>query len=138
MRKLWAPLFAVLAGLSSGCDNFALFVSAPIPDTGLPPAAPPPRSIVLGDLVHGTFIVPETCFDLQAPRSGTLFIRITWDRRHGDLDLAFLSSVFSTTTSHDASVTGTLHVAQGQRYRITVVGDQGPVPFTLTTSIEAT
>src|SRR5688572_30898757 len=136
MRKLWAPLFVVLAGLSSGCDNFALFVSAPIPDTGLPPAAPPPRSIVLGDVVHGTFIVPETCFDLQAPRSGTLFIRITWDRRHGDLDLAFLSSVFSTT-SHDASVTGTLHVAQGQRYRISVVANHGPIPSTLATSLKS-
>lgn len=135
MRKLWAPLFVVLAGLLSGCDNFALFVSAPIPDTGLPPAAPPPRSIVLGDVVHGTFIVPEICFDVQAPRSGTLFIRITWDRRHGDLELALLSTVMSTT-SHDASVTGTLHVAQGQRYRITVVGDHGPVPFTLTTSLD--
>ncbi|HET9196110.1 MAG TPA: hypothetical protein VFO21_24695 [Vicinamibacterales bacterium] len=135
MRKLWAPLFVVLAGLLSGCDNFALFVSAPIPDTGLPPAAPPPRSIVLGDVVHGTFIVPEICFDVQAPRSGTLFIRITWDRRHGDLDLAFLSTVMSTT-SHDALVTGSLHVAQGQRYRITVVGDHGPVPFSLTTSIQ--
>lgn len=135
MRKLWAPLLVVFAGLSSGCDNFALFVSAPIPDTGLPPAAPPPRSIVLGDVVHGTFIVPEICFDVQAPRSGTLFIRITWDRRHGDLDLAFLSTVMSTT-SHDALVTGSLHVAQGQRYRITVVGDHGPVPFSLTTSIQ--
>jgi len=141
MRQLGSRLLVlVLAGLSSGCDGFTLFVSTgPLPNSDRSPTAPPPpRPIVLGDLVHGTFIVPETCFDLQAPRSGTLFIRITWDRRHGDLDLAFLSSVFSTTTSHDASVTGTRHVAQGQRYRITVVGDQGPVPFTLTTSIEAT
>jgi hypothetical protein len=28
-------------------------------------------------------------------------------------------------------------VAQGQRYRITVLGEQDPVPFSLTTSIEA-
>lgn len=132
-------LLMVLAGVSSGCDGFTLFVSTgPLPDSHRSPTAPPPpRPIVLGDLVHGTFIVPETCFDLQAPRSGTLFIRITWDRRHGDLDLAFVSSVFSTTTSHDASVTGTLHVAQGQRYRISVVGNHGPIPFTLATSLES-
>ena len=133
-----ALLVLLLTGLFSGCDGFTLFVSTgPLPDSQRSPIAPPPpRPIVLGDVVHGTFIVPETCFDLHAPRSGTLFIRITWDRRHGDLDLAFLSSVFSTTTSYDASVTGTLHVAQGQSYRITVVGEHGPVPFTLTTSLD--
>lgn len=135
MRRMRALLFLVLAGLSSGCDNVALFVSAPLPDSGLPPTAPPPRTIVPGEFVNGTFVVPEVCFDLRAPRSGTLFIRITWDRRNGDIDLAFLSTVFSTTTSHEASIIGTLHVAQGQSYRITVVGDRGPVPFTLTTSI---
>lgn len=131
-------LLMVLASVSSGCDGFMLFVSTgPLPHSHQSPAGPPPpRPIVLGDIVHGTFIVPETCFDLQAPRSGTLFIRITWDRRHGDLDLAFLTSVFSTT-SHDASVTGTLHVAQGQRYRISVVGNHGPIPFTLATSLES-
>lgn len=136
MRTVRALLLIVVAGLSSGCDNFALFVSAPLPDTSLTPTAPPPRSIVLGDVVHGTFIVPEVCFDLQAPRSGTLFIRITWDRRHGDLALAFLSTVMSTT-SHEALVTGSLRVAQGQRHRITVIGEHGPVPFTLTTSIQS-
>lgn len=138
MRQLgYGLLVLVLAGLSSACEGFALFVSAgPLPDSPQSPTAPPPpRPIVLGDVVHSTFIVPEICFDLQAPRSGTLFIRITWDRRHGDLDLAFLSTVISTT-SHDALVTGSLHVAQGQRYRITVVGDHGPVPFSLTTSIQ--
>ena len=136
MRKSWASLFFVLAGLSSGCDNFALFVSAPLPDTGLPPTAPPPRSILLGEFVNGTFVVPEVSFNLKAPRNGTLFIRITWDRRNGEIDLAFLSTVFSIT-SHDASVIGTLTVVQGQSYRITVVGDHGPVPFTLSTSFEA-
>src|SRR5687767_2018601 len=137
-RPATALLVLVLAGASTGCDGFTLFVSAgPLPDSRTSPTAPlPPRPIVLGDVVHGTFIVPEICFDLQAPRSGTLFIRITWDRRHGDLDLAFLSTVMSTTR-HDALVTGTVRVAHGQRYRITVVGDHGPVPFTLTTAIEA-
>ena len=136
MRKRWVALLIVLAGLSSGCDNFALFVSAPLPDTGLPPTAPPPRSILLGEFVNGTFLVPEVSFNLRAPRSGTLFIRITWDRRNGEIDLAFLSTVFSIT-SHDASVIGRLTVVQGQSYRITVVGDHGPIPFTLSTSFEA-
>ena len=135
MRKLWAPFFIVLAGLSSGCDNFALFVSAPLPDTGLPPTAPPPRSIVPGEFVNGTFLLPEVSFNLRAPRSGTLFIRVSWDRRNGDIALAFLSTVFSVT-SHHASIIGTLHVAAGQNYRITVVGDHGPVPFTMTTSFD--
>jgi hypothetical protein len=134
-RTLWAPLFIVLAGLSSGCDNFALFVSAPLPDTGLPPAAPPPRSIVPGEFVNGTFVLPEVSFNLRAPRSGTLFIRISWDRRNGDIDLAFLSTVLSITR-HDASIVGTLRVVQGQDYRLTVVGDHGPVPFTMTTSLD--
>ena len=135
MRQLSSVSAAiVLAGLSSGCDNFALFVSAPLPDTRLSPTAPPPRTIALGESVNGTFVVPEVRFDLRAPRSGTLFIRITWDRRNGDIDLAFLSTVFSISR-HDASVVGTLDVVQGRSYRIVVVGDHGPVPFTLTTSI---
>ena len=130
-------LLLLLGGMSSGCEGFKLFVSTgPLPDSSHSPTAPPPRLIGLGDIVNGTFLVPEVSFDLLAPRTGTLFIRITWDRRHGDLDLAFLSTVRSTT-SHQTSVTGTLAVAQGQRYRIVVVGDQDPVPFSLTTSLES-
>ena len=127
----------VLAVTSARCDGFTLFVSAgPLPESRPSPTAPaPPRPLVPGEIVNGIFIVPEVRFDLRAPRSGTLFIRITWDRRKGDIDLAFLSTVFSIT-SHDASITGTLKVVQGQSYRITVVGDHGPVPFTLTTSLD--
>jgi hypothetical protein len=138
MRQIRSRIVVfAIACASAGCDGFTLFVSTgPLPKSRTSPTAPlPPRPILLGETVTGTFVVPEVCFDLQAPRSGTLFIRITWDRRHGDLDLAFVSTVMATT-SHDASVVGTLHVAQDQRYRITVVGDHGPVPFTLTTSIE--
>ena len=131
-------LLLLLAGVSSGCEGFKLFVSTgPLPDSRQSPTAPPPRVIGLGDIVNGTFLVPEVSFDLFAPRTGTLFIRIAWDRRHGDLHLAFLSGVFAATTSNEASVVGTMAVAQGQRYRITVLGEQDPVPFSLTTSIEA-
>jgi hypothetical protein len=139
MRRVGFLLFVLFAACwCAACDGFTLFVSAgPLPESKTSPTAPaPPRPIVLGEIVAGTFLVPEVSFDLRAPRSGTLFIRISWDRRDGQIDLAFLSTVLSTTTSHDASAIGTLHVAQGQRYRITVVGDHGPVPFTLTTSIE--
>jgi hypothetical protein len=131
-------LLLLLAGVSSGCEGFKLFVSTgPLPDSHQSPTASPPRAIGLGDIVNGTFAAPEASFDLLAPRTGTLFIRIVWDRRHGDLHLAFLSTVFSTTTSHDASRTGTISVAQGQRYRITVVGDSDRVPFMLTTSMDS-
>ena len=137
MRRFRSLLcLLMLSGGSAGCDAFLFISAGPLPDSRQSPGAPPPpRPIVLGDVIHGTFIVPEICFDLQAPRSGTLFIRITWDRRHGDLNLAFLSTVMSVT-SHEALVSGTLHVAQGQRYRIAVVGDHGPVPFSLTTSLQ--
>jgi hypothetical protein len=125
----------VLAAASAGCDGFTLFVSTgPLPHSRTSPTAPPPQPIVLGEVVNGIFLVPEVGFDLRAPRSGTLFIKISWDRRDGDLDLAFLSTVLSTT-SHGTSVVGSLPIAQGQSYRITVVGDHGPVPFTLTTSM---
>ena len=139
MRHRGSVLFLLLlAGVSSGCEGFKLFVStAPLQDSRQSPAAPPPRSIGLGDIVNGTFLVPEVSFDLLAPTTGTLFIRITWDRRQGDLHLAFLSSVFSATAGNEVSVVGTLAVARGQRYRITVVGERDPVPFSLTTSIES-
>ena len=131
-------LLLLLAGVSSGCEGFRLFVSTgPLPNSRESPTLPPPRAIGLGDIVNGTFLVPDVSFDLLAPRTGTLFIRIIWDRRHGDLRLAFLSTVLSTTTSHDVSRTGTIAVAQGQRYRITVVGDSDRVPFMLTTSMDS-
>ena len=116
-------LLMVLAGVSSGCDGFTLFVSTgPLPDSHqspAPTAAAPNRS-----WRHrprhlyrpGNVLRPAGAQKWDAVHPDHV------DRRHGDLDLAFLSSVFSTT-SHDASVTGTLHVAQGQRYRISVVGN---------------
>lgn len=142
MRQL-ESLFVVLilGSLSSGCDNFALFVSTgPLPRSNPSPTAPlPPRPLILGDLVNGTFVVPEVCFDLKAPRSGVLFVWLSWDRRHGDIDLAFVSTVLPATAdigTSDGSIVGTLKVAQGQSYRIAVVGQDGPVPFTLRTSIQ--
>jgi hypothetical protein len=138
MQQQRSLLFVVvLASLSCACDGFTLFVSAgPLRESRTSPTAPPPpRTIGLGDVVNGTFVLPEVHFDLQAPRSGLLFIQITWDRRHGGLDLAFLSTAFSTQASHDVSIVGTMQISQGQSYRITVVGDHGPVPFTLTTSM---
>ena len=139
MRCFQSLLCLLMLGTGlSACDGFKLFVSTgPLPDSSQSPAAPPTRLIGLGDIVNTTFIAPEASFDLLAPRTGTLFIRIIWDRRHGDLHLAFLSTVLSTTTSHDASLIGTMAVAGGQRYRITVVGDSDRVPFVLTTSIDS-
>jgi len=129
----------VLAGGFAACDDFALFISpGPIPPAHSSPIAP--RSIVVGEFVSATFVVPEIVFDLSARSTGNLLVIVRWDRRHGDIDLILGSSVFALPAAHrsigDAALAGTLRVVDGQNYRLTVAGARGPVPFTLTTSIE--
>jgi hypothetical protein len=96
---------------------------------------------VVGDVVHSTFVVPQICFDVRAPATGILFVRLSWDPREGDIDVAFASSVFATEATAVTSVAQTsavrsLRVTRGETYRIEVVGNHGPVPFMLTTSLE--
>ena len=134
----------ILSTTLSACDGFFLFVSAgPLPDQRQSPTSPVPPAtvIVVGDVVHSTFVVPQVCFDVRAPATGILFVRLSWDPREGDIDVAFASSVFATKVTAVTSVAQTsairsLRVTRGQTYRIQVVGNQGPVPFTLTTSLE--
>ena len=134
----------ILSTALSACDGFFLFVSAgPLPDQRQSPTAPVPPAtvIVVGDVVHSTFVVPQVCFDVRAPATGILFVTLSWDPREGDIDVAFASSVFATNVTMVTSVVQTsavrsLRVTRGQMYRVQVVGNQGPVPFTLATSLE--
>jgi hypothetical protein len=84
--------------------------------------------------------VPEVCFDVTPAVTGNLFVFVSWDRREGDIDLTLGSSVFTlaavSASSADVSLVGTMRVAAGQSYRVTVAGERGPVPFTLRTSLE--
>jgi hypothetical protein len=134
----------ILSTTLSGCDGFVLFVSTgPLPAQRQSPTSPlPPATvIVVGDVVHSTFVVPQVCFDVRAPATGILFVRLSWDPREGDIDVAFASSVFATEATAVTSVAQTsavrsLRVTRGETYRIEVVGNHGPVPFMLTTSLE--
>ena len=132
-----------LGGSLSGCDGFVLFVSTgPLPAERQSPTAPFPTTVIaVGDVVHSTFVVPQVCFDVRAPATGILFVRLSWDPREGDIDFAFASSVFAANVTTVASAAQTsavrsLRVTRGETYRIQVVGGQGPVPFTLATSLE--
>jgi hypothetical protein len=148
MRRLRSLLcLLVLSGSLSGCDAFVFVSAGPLPDQRpSPTSSPAPTSIAVGDIVHSTFVVPEVRFDLRAPTTGILFVRISWDSRHGDIDVTFVSSVFASnvlvrdiSTSVSTGQTTAVHsvrVARGETCRIAVVGARGPVPFTLTTSIE--
>jgi hypothetical protein len=143
MRQLGALGFLlVLACASAACDGFVLFVSTgPLPPAHSSPTAPvAPRPIVVGEVVRTTFIVPEVCFDVTPAVTGNLFVFVSWDRREGDIDLTLGSSVFTlaavSASSADVSLVGTMRVAAGQSYRVTVAGERGPVPFTLRTSVE--
>jgi len=143
MRRFRSLLCLLILGSGlSACEGFFLFVSTgPLPDQRQSPTSPPATVIVVGDVVRSTFIVPQVCFDIRAPASGVLFVNLSWDPREGDIDFTFVSSVFTTSVTTVTSVAQTsavrsLRVTRGQTYRIQVVGDQGPVPFTLTTSLE--
>ncbi|HZJ32459.1 MAG TPA: hypothetical protein VFD21_12855 [Vicinamibacterales bacterium] len=144
MRRLQSLLcLLMLGGGVSGCEGFFLVVSTgPLPDQKLSPTAPPPVTVIaVGDLVHGTFVTPQVCFDVRAPASGILFVNLQWDPREGDIDFTFVSSVFATNVTTvspggQTSAVRSLRVTRGQSYRIQVVGDRGPVPFTLTTSLQ--
>ena len=144
MRQFGALVsLLVIACGSAACDGFVLFVSTgPLPPAhSSPTAVVAAQPIVVGEVVHTTFVVPEVCFDVTPAISGNLFVFVNWDRRQGDIDLALGSTVFSlpaTTVSaaRDASLVGSMRVAGGQSYRVTVAGERGPVPFTLTTSLK--
>lgn len=144
MRRLQSLLcLLMLGGSVSGCEGFFLFVSTgPLPDQRQSPTSPPPpTSIAVGHIVHSTFVVPEVCFDVRAPASGILFVSLSWDPREGDIDFTFVSSVFATdvlrsSSTSQQSAVRSLRVTRGQIYRIQVVGNHGPVPFTLSTSLE--
>ena len=144
MRRFRSLLcLLILSSVLPACDGFFLFVSTgPLPAQRQSPTSPAPATvIVVGDVVHSTFIVPQVCFDVTVPVSGVLFVSLSWDPREGDIDVAFASSVFATNVSTVTSVAQTsavrsLRVTRGQTYRIQVVGGHGPVPFTLTTSLE--
>ena len=144
MRRLRSLLCVfVLSGGLSGCDTFVFVSAGPLPDQRpSPTSSPAPTSIAVGDIVHSTFVVPEVRFDLRAPTTGILFVRISWDSRHGDIDVTFVSSVFGAGAMSTSGVSPTgqgsavrsVRVTRGQTYRIAVVGSEGPVPFSLTTS----
>ncbi len=141
MRRLGPLLFSVmLAGVLSGCEGFTLFVSTgPIVSERHSPALLP-VPIFVGDVVHSTFIVPEVLFDVRPLASGILFSSLSWDPREGDIDFRFLSAVFATNvqtaaSTGQSSTVRSVRVTGGQTYRIAVVGSDGPVPFTLTTSM---
>jgi len=143
MRRIGSLLCLLLfAGSLSGCDGFVLFVSTgPLPAERQPPTSPPPATVIaVGDVVHSTFVVPQVCFDVRAPATGILFVRLSWDPRQGDIDFAFASSVFASvttvTSAGQTSAVRSLRVARGEVYQIQVVGNRGPVPFTLATSLE--
>ena len=143
MRRLRSLLCLLILGSGlSACEGFFLVVSTgPLPDQRQTPTSLPATVIVVGDVVRSTFIVPQVCFDIRAPATGVLFVNLSWDPREGDIDFTFVSSVFATSVTTVTSVAQTsavrsLRVTRGQTYRIQVVGDQGPVPFTLTTSLE--
>lgn len=135
-------LFCLGASLS-GCDSFSLFVSTgPLPNQKPSPTSSIPATpIVVGDVVRTTFVVPQVCFDVRAPATGILFVGLSWDPRDGDIDVTFVSSVGATalttaTSVVQGSIARSVRVIHGQTYRIQVVGEHGPVPFTLTTSFE--
>jgi hypothetical protein len=143
MRRVLSLLCLLCLGASlTGCDGFFLFVSTgPLPNQRQSPTSPPATAIVIGDVVHSTFVSPEVCFDVRSPASGILFVNLSWDPRNGDVDFSFASSVGATevtrsNSTSERSVGRTLRVAAGQTYRIAVVGNREPVPFMLTTSLE--
>jgi len=102
MRRLQSLLCLLMLGSGvSGCEGFFLVVSTgPLPDQKLSPTAPPPVTVIaVGDLVHGTFVTPQVCFDVRAPASGILFVNLQWDPHEGDIDFTFVSSVFATSVT---------------------------------------
>ena len=140
MRRFGSFLcLLVLAGSSSGCEGFVLIVSTgPLP---VVKSSPVPQPIVIGEVVHGTFVSPEVCFHVIAPANGTIFVGLSWDSRHGDIDFSFFSVVLpahaaTAGSPGTGSAGGSLRVTRGETYRITVVGSREPVPFTLTTSMQ--
>ncbi len=85
--------------------------------------------------VHGVSYL----YELTAPASGTLTVRLSWDANRGSLELWLADALCAPKSSPTVAQ---LLVAAGQKYRIKVADaaawdyDELKLPFKLTTSIE--
>jgi hypothetical protein len=150
MRRFGSHLSALLLSLVvTGCEGFVVLISTgplppPVPSpTG--PNPPPPRPLVVGEVVHSTFAGPVVTYDLAAPSTGTIFVRLSWNRSHGPIQLAVAGSVFTqpagtSTGSTDVTIVAKTSVRSGEHYTVTVddgsdVAEKAPVDFTLSASM---
>ncbi|HJR57866.1 MAG TPA: hypothetical protein VJ813_00640 [Vicinamibacterales bacterium] len=88
----------------------------------MPPPAPSPRVITVGEEVRGGTDV-ETFFELTAPVGGVSTARLNWDVWfNGTLLVLKLEDAAFGAPPDWAPVTGTLRVTAGGKYRLAVGG----------------
>lgn len=144
MKRLAITVGIVL--IISGCDGVVLIVS-----TGpTPPLVPSPtahtsaRDIAFGVAVFGTVTTtqPVQVFDVIAPTTGVLVVRVSWDVRTSGSQLLLRvgNTAFPGVRPDWSPIVGRVRVAKGDRCRLTVEAqDAGRIStdqFTLTTSLE--
>jgi hypothetical protein len=122
---------ATLSGLlvlASACtsDTRALPTAPSPPPAVSSPEPPPPvdprpaAPISVGQEVTGTLTAngAQNLFELTAPSSGTLVVRLSWDVTDGRLELQLGSTQFGAENGNP--IIGRLTVVADQKYRVTV------------------
>jgi hypothetical protein len=101
------------------------------------------REIAVGDVVNDVLVAhgTEHTFSFTAPSTGTVKLRLTWDRSCGFLDLWVANAWL--TGAPGSTIDASLPVLAGQRYSVRVA-DAAPwdydvlwLPFALATSIKS-
>ena len=123
-----APFLALLI-TASGCaygDGFFLAPTGPANTSAFVASAP---LITVGQPLTSTFIGNPLFFDLRAPVSGTLVLRLTWHPR--PFGARFLLSVGGTPFLASAPawspIVGRVAVFAGQTYRVRI--EEGFAPW---------
>jgi hypothetical protein len=123
---------------------FVLTTTESGPPVEIPPPPSAPRPIVPGEAVYGTiFAGQRLSFDLIAPSSGFVGLRLDWDPRLGYLDLGVELDLGELGSFSElppvAPIHGILDVVAGRTYRLwlnaPIYPDPEGIRFALTTSL---
>ena len=138
-----APFLILLMAVAACTYGDGLFVTPTLPSNSAF-VITSVGAITVGQQLRGTFIGNPLIYDLRAPSSGTLILRLTWDSRvNGARFMITVGNTrFLASAPYWSPVVGRLTVLAGQIYRVRIEEGFAPWdygfndPFVLIATIE--
>ena len=147
MIRLTFLLVFSIALVACGSRDGSVTPAAPsqvTPGTESGPATPAHAVINVGEPLAATFASQPLTYDLTAPSTGTLVLKLSWDpsRDGARLMIIVANTPFTASAPNWSPVVGRVQVSKGQTYRVKIEEGVAPWdygsddPFVLTTAIE--